>query len=231
MWRTVAVASRSHEDARGHKVFLGLVDGDRRRPMGHRVIGVLPFLHINALVAWKHQRARGRSRAVKNRDDLGARASPGGWSATCCCAMARRCGCRLRRRRISTTSRSSTTACRRRAGTCAFTAVGGPTSPRVRAAEAGGVDRVALIARHDGPVVAVAGFDGLREPRAAEVAFAVADDWQRRGAGTRMLEQLAEIAAERGINRFDAEVMLRQPGDAGRVRGRRLRRAAPGLVR
>ncbi len=75
------------------------------------------------------------------------------------------------------------------------------------AAEAGGVDRVTLIARHDGRVVAVAGFDGLREPRAAEVAFAVADDFQRRGAGTRMLEQLAEIAAERGITRFDAEVM------------------------
>ena len=75
------------------------------------------------------------------------------------------------------------------------------------AAEAGGVDRVTLIARHDGRVVAVAGFDGLREPRAAEVAFAVADDFQRRGAGTRMLEQLAEIAAERGITRFDAEVL------------------------
>jgi acyl-CoA synthetase (NDP forming)/RimJ/RimL family protein N-acetyltransferase len=76
------------------------------------------------------------------------------------------------------------------------------------AAEGGGVDRVALIARHDGRVVAVAGFDGLREPRAAEVAFAVADDFQRRGAGTRMLEQLAEIAADRGITRFDAEVMF-----------------------
>jgi Acetyltransferase (GNAT) family. len=75
------------------------------------------------------------------------------------------------------------------------------------AVEAGGVDRVSLIARHDGPVVAVAGFDGLREPRAAEVAFAVADDFQRHGAGTRMLEQLAEIAAERGITRFDAEVL------------------------
>ncbi len=75
------------------------------------------------------------------------------------------------------------------------------------AAEAGGVDRFALIARHGGPVVAVAEFDGLREPRAAEVAFAVADDFQRRGAGTRMLEQLAEIAAERGITRFDAEVL------------------------
>ena len=76
------------------------------------------------------------------------------------------------------------------------------------AAQAGGVDRVTLIARHDGRVVAVAGFDGLREPRAAEVAFAVADDFQRRGAGTRMLEQLAAIAADRGIRRFDAEVMF-----------------------
>jgi acyl-CoA synthetase (NDP forming)/RimJ/RimL family protein N-acetyltransferase len=75
------------------------------------------------------------------------------------------------------------------------------------AAEAGDMDRAALIARHNGRVVAVAGFDGLREPRAAEVAFAVADDWQGRGAGTRMLEQLAEIAAGRGITRFDAEVM------------------------
>jgi acyl-CoA synthetase (NDP forming)/GNAT superfamily N-acetyltransferase len=74
-------------------------------------------------------------------------------------------------------------------------------------AEASGVDRLALIGRHDGRVVAVAGYDGLREPGVAEVAFAVADDDQRRGIGMRMLEQLAEIAADRGIHRFDAEVM------------------------
>jgi acetate---CoA ligase (ADP-forming) len=76
------------------------------------------------------------------------------------------------------------------------------------AVEAGGPDRCSLIARHDGRVVAVAGFDGLREMQAAEVAFAVADDFQRRGAATRMLEQLAEIAADRGIRRFDAEVLF-----------------------
>jgi acyl-CoA synthetase (NDP forming)/RimJ/RimL family protein N-acetyltransferase len=74
-------------------------------------------------------------------------------------------------------------------------------------AEASGVDRLALIARHDGRVVAVACYVGLREPGVAEVAFAVADDDQQRGIGTRMLEQLAEIAADRGIQRFDAEVM------------------------
>jgi acyl-CoA synthetase (NDP forming)/GNAT superfamily N-acetyltransferase len=74
-------------------------------------------------------------------------------------------------------------------------------------AEASGVDRLALIGRHAGRVVAVACYDGLREPGVAEVAFAVADDDQRRGIGMRMLEQLAEIAAGRGIHRFDAEVM------------------------
>ena len=73
-------------------------------------------------------------------------------------------------------------------------------------ADAGGVDRLALLGRHDGRVVAVASYDGLREPGVAEVAFAVADDDQQRGIGMRMLEQLAEIAAGRGIHRFDAEV-------------------------
>ena len=73
-------------------------------------------------------------------------------------------------------------------------------------AEASGVDRLALIARHEGRVVAAACYVGLREPGVAEVAFAVADDDQRRGIAMRMLEQLAEIAADRGIHRFDALV-------------------------
>ncbi len=75
------------------------------------------------------------------------------------------------------------------------------------AAEATGVDRLALIGRHDGRVVAAAGYEGLREPGVAEVAFAVADDDHRRGIATRMLEQLAAVAADRGIHRFDAAVM------------------------
>ena len=73
-------------------------------------------------------------------------------------------------------------------------------------ADASGVDRLALLARHDGRVVATAGYEGLWEPGVAEVAFAVADELHRHGIGTRMLEQLAAIAAERGIHRFDAEV-------------------------
>jgi acyl-CoA synthetase (NDP forming)/GNAT superfamily N-acetyltransferase len=74
-------------------------------------------------------------------------------------------------------------------------------------AEASGVDRLSLIGRHDGHTVAAACYVGLREPGVAEIALAVADDDQRRGIGTRIVEQLAAIAAGRGIHRFDAEVM------------------------
>jgi len=74
-------------------------------------------------------------------------------------------------------------------------------------AHADGDLRVALVARLGERVVAVAGYDRLNEPGVAEVAFAVADDMQGRGLATRMLEQLAEVAAERGVRRFDAEVL------------------------
>ena len=74
-------------------------------------------------------------------------------------------------------------------------------------AEATGLDRMVLISRHDGQVSAVASYAGLREPGVAEVSFAVADDDQGRWIGMRMLEQLAEIAADHAIHRFDAEVM------------------------
>src|SRR5215218_357863 len=74
-------------------------------------------------------------------------------------------------------------------------------------ASADGDTRVALLAHLGERVVAVAGYDRLNEPGAAEVAFAVADDLHGRGLATRMLEQLAGVAAQRGLRRFDAEVM------------------------
>ncbi|HEX8103189.1 MAG TPA: GNAT family N-acetyltransferase [Solirubrobacteraceae bacterium] len=74
-------------------------------------------------------------------------------------------------------------------------------------AEADGDARVALLAHLHGRIVAVAGYDRLREPGVAEVAFAVSTDLQGRGAGTRLLEQLAGVAATQGIHRFDAEVL------------------------
>jgi acetyl coenzyme A synthetase (ADP forming)-like protein len=56
-------------------------------------------------------------------------------------------------------------------------------------------------------VVAVANFVRLRDPSSAEVAFAVADELQGQGVGTRLLEQLAEVAAGTGLETFVAEVM------------------------
>jgi predicted CoA-binding protein/GNAT superfamily N-acetyltransferase len=46
-----------------------------------------------------------------------------------------------------------------------------------------------------------------KETTRAEVAFAVADEYQGRGLGTILLGQLAEAAAKNGINVFEAEVM------------------------
>ncbi len=56
-------------------------------------------------------------------------------------------------------------------------------------------------------VVAAAAYDRLRDPAVAEVSFAVADDLQGRGIGTRLLEQLARNAARQGIERFVAAVL------------------------
>ena len=72
-------------------------------------------------------------------------------------------------------------------------------------------DRGALVAEVDGDagprLVALASWSRLRDPARAEVAFAVADDMQGRGVGTRMLEQLAETAAGAEVEAFVAEVL------------------------
>ncbi len=91
--------------------------------------------------------------------------------------------------------------------------------PARHVVEAGGVDRFALICRHGERVVAVASYDCLREPGAAEVSFAVADDFRRRWTATRLLEQLAAVAAERGIRRFYAEVLADNTAAMGVFQG------------
>ena len=73
------------------------------------------------------------------------------------------------------------------------------------------VDRGALIgsvaAASDDTIVALGNYVRLRDPVSAEVAFTVADAYQGRGIGTRLLEQLAARAARHGIERFVGEVM------------------------
>ncbi len=89
-----------------------------------------------------------------------------------------------------------------------FHGLGGRLDAYARAyAEADGHTRVALTAQHGPEIVGVAGYDRLRDPAAAEVSFVIEARFQRRGLGMRMLEQLAEHAAERGLERFVAEVM------------------------
>ena len=56
-------------------------------------------------------------------------------------------------------------------------------------------------------IVALANYVRLRDPTSAEIAFTVADAYQGRGIATRLLEQLAALAAARGIERFVGEVM------------------------
>jgi GNAT superfamily N-acetyltransferase len=62
-------------------------------------------------------------------------------------------------------------------------------------------DRDALAALVDGELIAVARYAVL-EPGRAEIAVAVADDWHHHGVASLLLEQLAALAAERGITQF-----------------------------
>jgi GNAT superfamily N-acetyltransferase len=56
---------------------------------------------------------------------------------------------------------------------------------------------------HNG-IVGVARFSRLQiESSVAEIAVAVADEWQRRGLGRRLLKRIVTAAAERGITQVD----------------------------
>ena len=48
---------------------------------------------------------------------------------------------------------------------------------------------------------------GVRTGAAADIAFAVEEDFQGRGIASRLLRQLADIARASGIARFEADVL------------------------
>ena len=45
------------------------------------------------------------------------------------------------------------------------------------------------------------------DPRSAEFAVVVADEWQRQGLAHKLLERLIVIASQRGVRRFEGEVL------------------------
>ncbi len=76
------------------------------------------------------------------------------------------------------------------------------------------VDRVGLAATVGGEFIATVRYDRIDEGGApateanlAEVAFLVQDAHQGRGVASALLEHIAAVARERGIRRFDAEVL------------------------
>ena len=84
-------------------------------------------------------------------------------------------------------------------------------------------ERGALVGTKDDEIVALASYVRLRAAGSAEVAFAVADEFQGRGIATRLLERLAPLAASVGIDEFVAEVMPDNIEDAESLCRRRLR--------
>lgn len=68
-------------------------------------------------------------------------------------------------------------------------------------------DRLALVAEHDGELIAVGRFDRTDVHDEAEVAFVVADQWQHRGLGPLLLARLVVAARVRGVHRFCAETL------------------------
>ncbi|MES9538066.1 MULTISPECIES: GNAT family N-acetyltransferase [unclassified Actinomadura] len=70
-------------------------------------------------------------------------------------------------------------------------------------------DRDALVGLDGDEIAGIAEY--VRDPARpwrADVAVLVTDPWQQRGLGTTLVGHLARLAARRGINEFDADIIL-----------------------
>ena len=61
--------------------------------------------------------------------------------------------------------------------------------------------------RQDRKIIAIARYYRLPNQRAAEVAFAIEDPFQKIGLGTKLIQALAEVARSNGISVFEANVL------------------------
>jgi RimJ/RimL family protein N-acetyltransferase len=74
-------------------------------------------------------------------------------------------------------------------------------------------EALVAIAPESGEIVGVARYiRGPSDPAVAEVAVAVADDWQGRGIGTTLLAKLSDRARSAGIKRFVASCLTENRG-------------------
>lgn len=78
-----------------------------------------------------------------------------------------------------------------------------------RVTECDGVSEVVLVATvGSGDQETIVGLGNyVRMGTAADIAFAVEEDFQRRGIASRLLQQLAHIARANGIRQFEADVL------------------------
>jgi len=82
-----------------------------------------------------------------------------------------------------------------------------PRAALIRLAAVAHVRRHALVALDGDEIVAVARYDAKPGADEAEIAVTVEDAWQHHGVGMQLSRQLAQLAADRGYQRFVA-VML-----------------------
>ena len=94
-------------------------------------------------------------------------------------------------------------------------------------------EAIGALSAADGRGVGIARYvRDANDPRSAEIAVTIVDDWQGRGLGTELLAQLSDRARQAGIDRFTALVSTQNAAMAGLLRklGACLVSRGPGTV-
>src|SRR5690242_17283817 len=94
-------------------------------------------------------------------------------------------------------------------------------------------EAIGALSAADGRGVGVARYvRDTNDPRSAEIAVTIVDDWQGRGLGTELLARLSDRARRAGIDRFTAVVSAENAAMAGLLRklGACLAGRGPGTV-